>query len=129
MLYEFKSNSNSRHLDQNIRQYFDNFYDIIEEKAKQFCMIDEESWRGNLLTVQDSKEFVHKKVKMEYSIIYYQDIITHIMMLVDEDLLSFNDRLLERVKKILKEFLKGFEVIKLKEIKEKKSMHQLYFTD
>lgn len=88
MLYEFKSNSSSRNLDNNMRLYFDSFYDIMEEKAKQFSMIDDENWRHNLTTLTDNKEILHKSVKMEFSIIYYQDIITHIMMLVDEDLLS-----------------------------------------
>lgn len=36
---------------------------------------------------------------------------------------------MDRVKRILKEFLKGFDIIKLKDIKEKKSLIPLYLTD
>jgi len=66
---------------------------------------------------------------MEFSIIYYQDIMTHIMMLVDEELLNNNEKLLHRVKKILKHFLNGIDTINLIELKNNNSIHPLYFTD
>lgn len=51
------------------------------------------------------------------------------MMLVDEELLNQNEKLLGRVKRILKYFLRGIDQIKLKEIKKNELLHPLYFTD
>jgi hypothetical protein len=45
---------------------------------------------------------------MNYSIIYYADIMTHIMMLIDEKLLIGNDELINKVKNLLGELLAGF---------------------
>jgi hypothetical protein len=108
---------------------FEPFYEILELKAEQFVLVDDEEWRKNLRVELDSKDNLHKVVKMEHSIIYYQDIMTHIMMLVDEELLNQNEKLLGRVKRILKYFLRGIDQIKLKEIKKNELLHPLYFTD
>ena len=99
MLHDFKDKDRTNYNAQN--PLFDKFYEVIERKAESFIKLDEPGWREHLRVEKDSKDNLVKNINMEHSILFYSDIMTHIMMLVDEELLNHNEKLLEKVKKIL----------------------------
>lgn len=131
MLNTFKYTTDQRAFN----DYFAKFYDILDQKTQMLQDFWNEEWKTNATIEYDQKmdpqknEMVkcnpHKKVTMRYSLIYYVDIMTHIMLLIDEKILLNNKVLIEKIKNILLGLLKGFCNINYSEMKEK--MHPIYF--
>lgn len=104
MLHSFKSPAKP----EDFNVMFRPFYTVLEEKSKLFNTVNKEEWKENAKIANDSKGNAQKDVSMKHSIIYYADIMTHIMMLIDEKLLIGNDELIKKVKNLLGELLAGF---------------------
>lgn len=114
---------------------FSSFYTMLETKAAMVKHLWNEQWQKNALIEYDVKQDPrrvepikcnpHKKVTMRYSLIYYVDIMTHIMLLIDEKILNDNKVLLDRVKGILNDLLQGFCQLDYKTLKGK--MDPVYF--
>ena len=123
MLHSFKKQGQAVKFNQTFIQ----FYTVLEQKSKLFSQINSEDWKANSKIVKDSKGNSKKDVSMKFSIFYYADIMTHIMMLIDEKLLIGNDELIAKVKSLLGELLEGFFNVDIQEISQ--NMDQIYFKD
>jgi hypothetical protein len=106
---------------------FRNFYSILETKSRLFNRLNSEEWKANATMSIDAKGNPQKEITMKYSIIYYADIMTHIMLLIDEKLLISNEELIKKVKDLLGELLTGFTNIDIKAISL--NMDPIYFQD
>lgn len=125
------------------RQEYSRFYEILQEKAQMIGCIgtDSEEWRlwsqNLLLEKQPKKEHLQKCAVMKYSILYYADMMTHVMMLIDEKIADQNKSFLEPIiQKFVKTVLDGLSSIDLDRFKKDQDqegsqtkIHAVYFQD
>ena len=69
MLHDFKEKSKFSGGQAILHSCFDQFYGILEKKAEQFSMInDEEYQKKNFIVTPDAKDNLTKVIKMEHSV-------------------------------------------------------------
>ena len=111
ILNTFKNTQNLN----NFNKVFQEFYDMLDQKAEMITQIWDPEWEESAIIEYDTKQDPqrpepikcnpHKRVTMRYSLNYYVDIMTHIMLLIDEKVLINNPVLIERIKRILKNLI------------------------
>lgn len=108
---------------------FEPFYNVLLEKALILMNFADESpewdqWSSNLsIDKQSKKEHLQKTVTMRYSIIFYTDMMTHIMILIEDGIVdNYSEFLWPKFERILTIVIEALLKIDLNRFKEEQSI-------